>query len=481
MFTKLKPVFIIAGRELKDQFRDWRVLAPMAVLVICFPILMNAFAQQSVDFLNQYSANLIVDRLVPFSILIIGFFPITISLVVALEAFVGEKERGTIEPILSSPLEDWQIYFGKLLVGVVTPLIASYLSFGLYMLMVVRQDLTIPSLLTIFQLILLTTAHAFLMVSAAIVISVQSTSVKAANLLASFIVIPVAILMQGEAGMLFWGNDNVLWWAILGVTIVALLLIRLGLAHFQREYLLGREIDVINIRWLWHTFWESFLGGARSVPDWYRSVVGPALKKIMPAVLVLVLVAFVSIFLSHAWVIKYGPALLESAPKDQVAKFKENLINTPDLREIQETMNVTYLAPYLFFNNTRAVLIIFLIGTVSFSVLGVLAYILNIALIGALFGVIQLFGDIPVWPLFIGGVLPHGIFEIPALLAGSAAMLYFGVSFVTPQTGRSFGEAGIELFADWCKIFVGIVVPLMAIAAVIETYITPHILINILK
>lgn len=476
MFTRLKPVFIIAGRELKDQFRDWRVLAPMAVLVLCFPLLMNAFAQQSVEFLNRYNANLIIDHLVPVSILIIGFFPITVSLVVALEAFVGEKERGTIEPILSSPLEDWQIYFGKLLVGVCTPLIASYLSFAIYMIMIVRQDLTMPSPIMIFQLILLTTVHAFLMVSAAIVISVQSTSVKAANLLASFIVIPVAILMQGEAGMLFWGNESILWWAILGVMIVALLLIRLGLAHFQREYLLGREIDSINVRWLWRTFWANFLSGARSIPGWYRLAVGPTLKKIIPSTLVLVLVAFVSITLSYLWVMQNVPAFLETAPKDEIAKITQNLRETPDLREIQARLN----APYLFFNNTRAVFVIFLAGVVSFSVLGILAYMLNIALIGGLFGVVQLLG-IPAWPLFIGGVLPHGIFEIPALLAGSAAMLYFGVSFVTPQMGRSFGEASIELFADWCKIFAGIVVPLMAIAALIETYITPQILISMLK
>ncbi len=477
MFTKLKPVFIIAGRELKDQFRDWRVIAPMAVLVLCFPLLMNAFARQSVDFFQRFGGDLILDRLVPFSILIIGFFPITISLVVALEAFVGEKERGTIEPILSSPLEDWQIYFGKLLVGVATPLIASYLSFGIYTLLVLRQDLTMPDPMTLLQLILLTTAHAFLMVSAAIVISVQSTSVKAANLLASFIIIPVAILMQGEAVMLFWGTDSVLWWAIVGVMILALLLIRLGLAHFQREYLLGREIDTISGRWLWKTFWTQFLGGSSSLLEWYRLMVGPALKRIMPATFVLVLVAVLSIFLSHAWVMKNGPALLESAPEEQVARFRESLSETPDLMEIRERVT----APWLFFNNTRAVFVIFLAGVVSFSVLGMLAYILNISLIGGLFGVIQLLGGIPVWPLFLGGVLPHGIFELPALLAGSAAMLYFGVSFVTPQSGKSFGEAGVELFADWCKIYAGIVVPLMAIAAVIEAYITPYILVNIMK
>ena len=142
MFSKLRLVWLVAGRELKDQFRDWRVLAPMIILVLCFPVLMNEFAKQTVDFLNQYDANLILDRFVPFSIMIIGFFPITISLVVALESFVGEKERGTIEPILSAPLDDWQLYFGKLLVGVATPLVASYLSIAAcILLMVSRQDL----------------------------------------------------------------------------------------------------------------------------------------------------------------------------------------------------------------------------------------------------------------------------------------------------------------------------------------------------
>jgi phosphatidylserine synthase len=108
------------------------------------------------------------------------------------------------------------LYFGKLLVGAITPLIASYISIGLYLVMVSNQGIAMPEPSVMVQLALLTTAHAILMVSAAIVISVQSTSVKAANLLASFIVIPVAILMQGEAVMLFWGNETVLWLAHCG-------------------------------------------------------------------------------------------------------------------------------------------------------------------------------------------------------------------------------------------------------------------------
>ncbi len=476
MWDKLFPVWLVTRRELRDQLRDWRVLAPLIILTIFFPILMNEFARMTVDFLNQYNANLILDRLVPFSILIIGFFPITVSLVVALESFVGEKERGTIEPLLSSPLENWQLYFGKLLLGVFTPLMASFLSIFFYLVMVDRQGLDMPPWYIILQLLILTTAHAILMVSAAIVISVQSTSVKAANLLASFIVIPVAVLMQGEAVMLFWGNEDVLWLAVAGVTILALLIVRVGIAHFQREYLLGREIDVINMRWIGRTFWMNFKGDAHSIAEWYGSSIRSSLRKLVTPSMLIVLIAGIGIWLGYDWIIQNLPTALSKAPPEEVAKLAERARETPELMRLRESFS----APFLFMNNTRAMVSILVAGLVSFSVLGIVLYLVNIGLIGGLFGAFELLG-IPPWPLFLGGVLPHGVFEIPALMIGSAAVLYIGVALVTPQTGKSMGEIVIELLADWAKIFIGIVIPLLAVAAVIEAYVTPLILVAILQ
>jgi uncharacterized membrane protein SpoIIM required for sporulation/ABC-type transport system involved in multi-copper enzyme maturation permease subunit len=475
MFNKLRPIWLVAGRELRDQLRDWRVLTPMLILVLCFPFLMNEFAKQTVDFLNQFEAGLILDRLVPFSIMIIGFFPITVSLVVALESFVGEKERGTIEPLLSAPLDDWQLYFGKLLVGVLTPLIASYISITIYLLLISRQGLDFPPPGVMVQLFLLTTAHAVLMVSAAIVISVQSTSVKAANLLASFIVIPVAVLMQGEAVVLFWGNERVLWLAVAGVIIIALLLVRVGIAHFQREYLLGREIDTINLRWIWRTFWADFFGGARSVLGWYRNVLWRAFVRILPAVFFVALIAGVSLWMGYDWIMRNVSEIIALASPEDLERLEVNIRNMPQLTSLSEGIS----AAFLFLNNTRALMLIFLAGIVSFSVLGVLIYMINIALIGGVFGLFELLGFSP-WTLFLAGVVPHGVFELPALMIGSAAVLYIGVSLVTPQTGKSMGEVVISLFADWAKIFAGLVVPLLAIAAMVEAYITPVILMGVL-
>ncbi len=475
MFTKLRPVWLLARRELRDQFRDWRVLLPMIILTLGFPFLMNEFARESVDFINQYNANLVIDRLVPISIMIIGFFPITVSLVVALESFVGEKERGTIEPLLTAPFDDWQLYFGKLLVGAVTPLVASYTSIGLYLWMIYRQGLTFPDGMVMLQLFLLTSAHAVLMVSAAIVISVQSTSVKAANLLASFIVIPVAILMQGEAVMLFWGNETVLWLGIAGVLIISVLLIRVGIAHFEREYLLGREIDTLNLKWVLRTFWRYFRGGASSLLEWYAGTVRDSLRRVAPALLLIALLAVITVGISYKWTIDNASETIAKASSKDLTEMRKNIGELPDLAAVQQHIS----APFLFLNNTRSMVVILLAGLTSFSVLGVMIYMLNIALIGGVYALLELLGISPL-PIFLAGILPHGIFELPALMIGSAVVLYIGAVFVTPQTGKSMGEVVVEMLADWAKIFLGVVAPLLALAALIEAYITPFLLLRVL-
>ena len=476
MRESLRPVWLIAKRELRDQLRDWRILSPLIILTIGFPFLMNAVAYEAVSFANQYGGNLIVDRLVPFSVLIIGFFPLTISLLGALESFVGEKERGTIEPLLGTPLADWQLYLGKLLVGVVTPLVSSLLAIGIYLVVVSFQNLAMPNASVFVQLFLLTVAHAVLMVSAAIVFSIQSTSVKAANLMASFIIIPVALLMQGESALLFWGNNQVLWLAVVAVLIMAGLIIRLGLAHFQREYLLGREIDILNLRWMWRTFWGYFKGDAHSVFGWYRNSLGATLRKLWRPILLLTVLAILGVGIAYIWSVGNLQTYLDSVEPDQLAELQSRLIRAGDLSEFSGELT----APSLFLHNLQATLLIGFFGLFSFGVLGVILYLVNTSVIGVLFGLFQLM-DYDLLPLIAAGILPHGIFEIPALILSCAAVLHIGLVLVTPQAGRTVGEVLLEALADWARVAIGLVVPLLAIAAVIESYVTPQLLMNAIK
>jgi len=67
---ELRPAVIVARREVRDQFRDWRIIFPILGLTMLFPFLMNFTAQQMLGFVEKYGANIIGDRLVPFLSLI---------------------------------------------------------------------------------------------------------------------------------------------------------------------------------------------------------------------------------------------------------------------------------------------------------------------------------------------------------------------------------------------------------------------------
>lgn len=499
--------WLVAKRELIDQMRDWRILLPMIILTLFFPYLMNVAARYTVNYVNQFGADLIAERLLPFLILVVGFFPVTVSLVVALEAFVGEKERGTIEPLLSSPLEDWHLYIGKLMAGTLVPLTVSYIGISIYMFGLWWQGIKWPAWNFIIQTLALTAVQTVLMVSAAIVISTQSTSVRAANLLASFIVIPVALLIQGESALMFWGTNDVLWVAVLGVSILSALLIRLGLVHFKRENLLGREIDMLNLAWVWATFRRAFTGSdepaalaryLRSVWKrsrgeevepltlpaalwldlsgllrWYRVEVLGALRGMRAAVGLTLGMGVLGIALAYGYVDANLPAttaLPEETAREAMRAIRAVLMDEDGLG---------YSSAILFWHNVRAELLMVAAGFFSFGVLGLLLFLGNFSLVGGVLAATKLVGLSPAM-VFMAGILPHGILELPSVILAAASILYLGVRLVTPLEDKSIGETMIVTLADVLKVFLAVCVPLLLLAALIEANLTPRILLAVL-
>ena len=502
MKSTFQNAWLIAKRELKDQMRDWRILIPMIILTIFFPYLMNVAAKTTVDYVNQFGANMIANRLLPYLILVVGYFPVTVSLVVALEAFVGEKERGTIEPLLTSPLTDEELYLGKLLAGTIVPLAVSYLGIMLYMGGLAWQGIKWPEWGFISQTIALTAVQTLLMVSAAIVISTQSTSVRAANLLASFIVIPIALLIQGESALMFWGTNDVLWLAVLGVALMSILIIRLGIVHFKREHLLGREIDILSIQWVWQTFLKAFnsqqkpswiilyLSKFRSksknesaayptflqavwadwqnLISWYRIDIIKALKENALSFFITTLLGIFAV--SAAYSFTYTNVHQALIPAD---KLKE-ILNSIRGFFLADSSN-NFSAGMLFWHNLRAEIAILFLGIFSFGILSIVAFIGNFALIGAVLGILPAIGLSPIL-VFLSGILPHGIFELPSVILLSSTALNMGLRLVTPEAHRSIGETMIISFATVLKILTAVCIPLLIIAALIESNITPRIL-----
>jgi uncharacterized membrane protein SpoIIM required for sporulation/ABC-type transport system involved in multi-copper enzyme maturation permease subunit len=470
---ELGMVWLVAWRELRDQLRDWRIIFPMIVLTLVLPFLADFGAQAAIDFTTKYGTPLIAERLVPFLLMVVGFFPITVSLVIALESFVGEKERGTIEPLLSSPLKDWQLFMGKLFAGTAAPLLTSYLGISVYLTGLYFQHIPFPDANRLIQTLALTTVQALLMVSGAILISTQATSVRASSLMASFIVIPMALLIQGESVLLFWGNDQVLWLAVLGVSILAVLLARVGIAHFQREALLGREIDVLNLRWIWLIFWQAFKGKADSIWDWYKTEIFGTVQKKSLSILITICSGLLSMVAGYLW-IKSNTQIFSGFLKlDDISSLISSGIKVP-----MENTGLSF--PMILSHNVQAILVILLLGLFSFGVIGIIIYLLNMGLIGVILGLVSTMGLSPV-KIAIFGLLPHGIFELPALILSSALILHFGVVLVTPHATRNLSEVLITAIADWVKIAIGTILPLLFTSAIVETWITPLLLSTILK
>src|SRR5512136_1943896 len=247
--TWLGEASVLLRRELIDTLRDWRIVVPIVSLTLFFPFLMNLTAGLASDWVAKYGgASIIGERIIPFLLMVVGFFPLSFSLVIALEVFVGEKERKSLEPLLASPLSNGQLYFGKTLASMLPPLVASYLGMAVYLIGLKVLRNWAPPLELLVLVVLLTTAKALVMVSGAVVISSQTTSVRAANLLASFIIIPMALLIQGESLIMFWARYDVLWWIVAALIVVNVLLVRMGLRIFNREEILAKEMDEINLK-----------------------------------------------------------------------------------------------------------------------------------------------------------------------------------------------------------------------------------------
>ena len=122
----------------------------------------------------------------------------------------------------------------------------------------------------------------------------------------------------------------------------------------------------------------------------------------------------------------------------------------------------------LFFNNITASLLSMLYGLIPFLPLSALALGTNALMLGAFAAIYQQQG--------IGlGVLPHGIFELSALILSCA----LGLLICRTGTERILKKSDTPFFRrvlDCIRVFLTFSVPLLLVAALIETYVTPALL-----
>lgn len=138
---------------------------------------------------------------------------------------------------------------------------------------------------------------------------------------------------------------------------------------------------------------------------------------------------------------------------------------------VDEAGNLSVFA--LLMNNWRAMVVSVLYGVIPFLFLPVLSLLVNGVLLGMLGAAYLTNGAL--W-LYLIGILPHGVLELPALVLSVACGAYLCRNMCRLVTSSPKRASMVDVLGDLLRVLVLLVAPMTVLAAFIECYVTPAIL-----
>ncbi|MGY4707727.1 ABC transporter permease subunit [Candidatus Bipolaricaulota sp. J31] len=229
----------ILRREWEEAVRIKMVLFSISF----FPLFMTGFATylvwQGRALPPQGQAVLLNTALIYFLVL-----PVVIPLSIAAYSIVGEKEQGTLEPLLATPIRDWELFVGKAVAPVIPGVLLSWAAFGLFLIAshfilagIPPGVLSPPWLLSIFAL---TPFLALFAVFVTMIVSSRTTDTRAAYQFSSLAVLPALIPLLVYIGRLT--AVNLVFVGIEAGVLLPLnaLALYIALRLFRREEILTR-------------------------------------------------------------------------------------------------------------------------------------------------------------------------------------------------------------------------------------------------
>jgi len=130
-------------------------------------------------------------------------------------------------------------------------------------------------------------------------------------------------------------------------------------------------------------------------------------------------------------------------------------------------------ASLIFLNNAAAAFSALLWGLVPFAYLAAFPLGFNLFVLGVM-GAYAVQSGMGLGA-FLTGILPHGIVELPALVLFCAAGLYL-CSRVTARVRGDKGVKLLPLLSDLSRLYLCVILPLLAVSALLEAYVTPRLL-----
>lgn len=191
----------------------------------------------------------------------------------------------------------------------------------------------------------------------------------------------------------------------------------------------------------------------RALGDFWREEYGRWVGMAAVAFLVLVVLSYIA------------GRLFPEIPATILTYFNEVVADSGIVRD-----DGSFSALALFGNNLRAMVLSTLYGFIPFLYLPALSMGVNAILLGMVAASVN--GQ---WLLLAAGILPHGIFELPALCLSLAAGLC-----LCQNINRYIrkNEKGImkPLLLNILRVTGLVVIPLLVVAAIMESYVTPAVM-----
>jgi ABC-2 type transport system ATP-binding protein len=427
---------LVARRDLRDAVSELRLTLAMIALTLAIPIASASGVRALAAF---GGGTAVVNRLSLVGAFFVVFIPASFSLVLALESFVGERERTTLEVLLSTPLREAEIYAGKVASVLIVSLTLCYGGLGVYCL-VTFPGLGYLPLGILLALALSTVCQVAAMVAGAVIISLNARTMRAANVMASFIILPMSVVLQAEAALILVGRGELMWAFAMLMALAAVILLRMGYGGFSREALLARDTGLGRpLRRAMGALRASF-ARRPSLPRllWRRRIPLAVATAGLPA----------------GALTGYLAGTTSAIPSGIVRPVLTSLAgSTAGSDAVVEALAI-------FAHNLLAFVLVAVFAVVSVGLSGFLLTFLP----GFLLGFAAAASS---WAVALAGIVPNGLVEVPAAIIAGGLAIQVGAAAIHMDGRGSWTGRVLAALADYI-LALRWLVPALAVSAALE-------------
>ncbi|MDH5402686.1 MAG: ABC transporter permease [Candidatus Heimdallarchaeota archaeon] len=174
-------------------------------------------------------------------IMMLLFLPLILPNVIAADTFAGERDRGTAEGIVASPLTESEIYLGKICGALLPSLIPFWLFMGLYAITIDYYSKDVlgfyyyPNIRFVLFFLFLGPLFGFATTNVMVWVSTRTSTSRDAQQLGGLVIMPLIFILFGTFVMAIMLSWKVLLIVILVLIILNYILGKIGMSILDRE------------------------------------------------------------------------------------------------------------------------------------------------------------------------------------------------------------------------------------------------------